>query len=628
VITAEDIEETGAQTIVDVLQREPGVFSQNYLGNPKAANIDVRGYGEAAPQNVLVLVDGRRVNAIDISGADLSHIPVDAVERIEVYRGVGSVLYGDNAAGGVINIILKTGEGSPKATMSATIGSDNFFKPELMITGKQGKLSYLVLTSALDTEGYRRNNGFYAKDGLGNFEFDALNNLKLKLSAGHHRDSYGQPGALFWAELHRGIVDPKDSTRSYETATASTEDNFINFEPEIKLKDNVVLSLGGSYRNRHIASFFDYGAGNFFDSMGQLQTYAFTPKVAISSPLGRFKNILILGSDWYKYSTTANTSVNFFGSPSVATRDIDKKDFAFYATDKFSPFSNLMVEAGYRKQRSAYDIRNLDLTSNVSEAGTSRYDREAYRFSANYSFVDKASVFVSYGRGFRFPATDEFISWGYYDSWSGVFVPTQINRALKPQTTDEFDVGFRWNPYRRFAGTVTYFRATNKDEIYLDPLTFANANYDKTSRQGIEAALFFNVMTGLTLNVTYSYTEALFDGGPFDGNRIPLVPNNKASARLTYALANWDFTVASVYTGDRYAISDQANAQRTLPGYTTFDASIGFRYKKLAAMLTVKNFTDKDYSEIGAYSPFRNDIGLYPSPGRQFFLTMKYTLGE
>ena len=108
VITAEQIRETGAQTLVDVFDREPGVFTQNLLGNPKTASIDIRGYGEAAPQNVLFLVNGRRINSIDLSGADLAQIPVDAIERVEVYRGPASVLYGDNAAAGAVNIILES----------------------------------------------------------------------------------------------------------------------------------------------------------------------------------------------------------------------------------------------------------------------------------------------------------------------------------------------------------------------------------------------------------------------------------------------------------------------------------------------------------------------------------------
>jgi len=131
VITEKQIHEMGAQTLVDVFDREPGVFTQNLLGNPKTANVDIRGYGEAAPQNVLVLVNGRRINSIDLSGADLAQIPVDAIERIEVYRGPASVLYGDNAAAGAVNIILKKGEGPLQAQVATTVGSYNTFKPEV-----------------------------------------------------------------------------------------------------------------------------------------------------------------------------------------------------------------------------------------------------------------------------------------------------------------------------------------------------------------------------------------------------------------------------------------------------------------------------------------------------------------
>ena len=63
----------------------------------KSASVDIRGFGETAPLNTLVLVDGRRVNEIDLSGVDWTQIPLDQIERIEIVRGAGSVLYGDNA---------------------------------------------------------------------------------------------------------------------------------------------------------------------------------------------------------------------------------------------------------------------------------------------------------------------------------------------------------------------------------------------------------------------------------------------------------------------------------------------------------------------------------------------------
>ncbi len=99
-ITREEIQESNAKTVTDVLRDKADVVVRDLYGNGKSVSVDIRGFGETAPSNVLVLVDGRRVNAIDLSGVDWVQIPLDQVERIEIVRGAGSVLYGDNAVGG------------------------------------------------------------------------------------------------------------------------------------------------------------------------------------------------------------------------------------------------------------------------------------------------------------------------------------------------------------------------------------------------------------------------------------------------------------------------------------------------------------------------------------------------
>ncbi|MGD0235866.1 MAG: TonB-dependent receptor, partial [Syntrophorhabdales bacterium] len=538
--------------------------------------------------------------------------------------GPASVLFGDNAAAGAINIITKQGTGTPQVTAATTVGSYNYFKPETSISGKQGKFSYYAFASDLDTSGYRHNNAFHAKDAVGNFSFDATDFLTLRLKTGTHTDTYDQPGALFLSDLRSGLVDRKDSTHPFDTA--NTEDNFVDLEAEIKPWKDVLVSLGGSYRDRHTASYSDFGFGSFTQLQSQLQTYAFTPKIVVSKPIFNLKNSFVVGTDIDRYPTDVGASGVFTG-PSQTRARVEKSDFAYYANDKIFPFQNFALEAGYRKQKSTYDINFVDaINPGASGMSDARYDRDAYRFSANYSILEKANVFVTYAKGFRFPATDEIVSQGFCVA-PGFCIPTQVNQNLLPQTTEEFDAGFRWSPWHKVAGTVTFFTSRNKDEIFFNPLTFANENYDKTKRQGLETGLFFNIVKGLNLDLTYSYTEATFDGGAFDGNRIPLVPHNKAAAKLSYAYGNWNANIVAVYTGDRYAISDQTNTHEQLPGYTTYDTSIGYRYNKLTTLLTVRNLTNKSYSEIGALSLFRNDIGVYPMPGRQFFLRLEYALG-
>ena len=106
VIDEEDIKNSNAKNVVDVLCTEEGIVVRDLLGNGKTSQVDLRGFGETAPANTLVLVDGRRINEIDLSGVDWMQIPLEQIERIEILRGTGSVLYGDNAVGGVINLSL------------------------------------------------------------------------------------------------------------------------------------------------------------------------------------------------------------------------------------------------------------------------------------------------------------------------------------------------------------------------------------------------------------------------------------------------------------------------------------------------------------------------------------------
>src|SRR3954454_14884248 len=127
VITSQEIERSPGQTVQDLLAREPGIQVTNLFGqiNGAQTTVDMRGFGATATSNTLVLINGRRLNDIDIAGVDFSAIPKESIERIEITRGnSGAVLYGDGAVGGVINIITKDGVGlSPWARIQGTFGS-------------------------------------------------------------------------------------------------------------------------------------------------------------------------------------------------------------------------------------------------------------------------------------------------------------------------------------------------------------------------------------------------------------------------------------------------------------------------------------------------------------------------
>ena len=108
VITAEDINLNPAKTIPELLSLQPGIQKISQFGNHAVrSNIDIRGLGARGVENTLILLDGKRLNDNDQSSINFSAIPMKNIERIEIIKSAGGVLYGDGAVGGGINIISK-----------------------------------------------------------------------------------------------------------------------------------------------------------------------------------------------------------------------------------------------------------------------------------------------------------------------------------------------------------------------------------------------------------------------------------------------------------------------------------------------------------------------------------------
>ncbi|TRZ75019.1 MAG: TonB-dependent receptor, partial [Deltaproteobacteria bacterium] len=103
VITAKDIEKSGATNVVEVLDKLESIQFRDYSGNSSQSVIDMRGFGGDNPfGKTLIMLDGRKMNRPDMSSINWLQIPLNNIERIEVVRGASSVLYGDAAVGGVI----------------------------------------------------------------------------------------------------------------------------------------------------------------------------------------------------------------------------------------------------------------------------------------------------------------------------------------------------------------------------------------------------------------------------------------------------------------------------------------------------------------------------------------------
>ena len=145
VVTAEDISNSTAVTVQDVLENVEGLVIRDLYGTGAKSTVDGRGFARGV--NTVVLIDGRRVNEIDLGGVDWNLIPLENVERIEIVRGAGKrAFYGDNATSGVINIITKKGKTETTSVdIEGRIESFSGSSEHLSISGGGGKIQLLSL---------------------------------------------------------------------------------------------------------------------------------------------------------------------------------------------------------------------------------------------------------------------------------------------------------------------------------------------------------------------------------------------------------------------------------------------------------------------------------------------------
>ncbi len=271
VITADDIKRSPGQTVQDVLGTLPGIQLQSLYGgvNGAGTTVDLRGFGAFATANTLVLINGRRVNDIDLAGVDLSTIPLQSIERIEVTRGnSGAVLYGDNAVGGVINIVTKTGaDGSPtSARIEGGIGSFNQVFGNTSATTNYGPWSTSIFTNAIRSDGYRANNALEQENGVGELRYHTPD-LSAYFNVSGDNQRLGLPGprstSYYLDGSNQLVTDPRGTSTPFDYANKQGANATAGFTKS--LWNGADLIVDGGVRNKtQQADFFGDPADPFF----------------------------------------------------------------------------------------------------------------------------------------------------------------------------------------------------------------------------------------------------------------------------------------------------------------------------------------------------------------------------
>ncbi|MFA6142449.1 MAG: TonB-dependent receptor [Candidatus Omnitrophota bacterium] len=617
VINERYIKDTRAKYIPDALRYEPGITVSDLLGNGKSVRVDMRGFGDSAVSNVLVLVDGRRVNQVDLSGADWVELDIDAVERIETVRGPMSVLYGDNATAGVVNIITKKGKGvKPEIAFYYDMGSYRYSSYKGSISGGTNFLDYFGMLSTSYNNGYRINNHLETVDYNANVTIKPTDHLKLTMSGGYHKDWYGLPGALKPVDINsigrKGSIAPDNR--------AKTQDGYMMFTPSATADMGFgELEFSGDIlaRQRWTNAIY-YSTWGDVANTHHIQTFGLTPKAAFTAEFLGIKNRLLAGMDYYGNCDKIN-------SGELSAMDniiIDKDTVGFYLTDTVEFLRSFIVNGGFRTEWAHYKFDQESVLQGRSTKDPFEYACEA---GLVYKYNDRSSIYAQYSRSFRFPVTEDWYSSLYIDYFSGK-VTGGMNLDLEPQTANSYEIGIKEYSSKYLNVNADYYLMNINNELYYDSITNKNAIYPNTIHHGLELKTDAFLMDSVHAFLNYTFQKAFFVGGAYAGNNIPMVPMNKISTGLKYTFKDCvDVAYSINYIGSRRFANDLHNTMPSLKEYVTHDIRFSYRKYGFEIYGAINNIFNEAYSEYGALDWSLTRPGYYPAPGTNASMGVRYS---
>ncbi|MBW2557849.1 MAG: TonB-dependent receptor [Deltaproteobacteria bacterium] len=606
VITAKDIEGSGATSIVEVLENLESISFRTFSGNPSQAVIDMRGFGGDNPHGkTLVMLDGRRLNRPDQASVNWFQIPINNVERIEVVRGASSVLYGDSAVAGVINIITKRGKGKPEINASVIAGSYGLHDERVGITGSYDKYSYALTGENQKVFGYRERSKFASKGAGLNLGYECSDYFDIFLGVSFNRTDFEMPGCLKKTEMEqdrRQAGNPNDD--------ASNEYSNINLKMESFLGDSGRLDVNFMYGNKNITA--DYASYSSY-SVVDIDTYGIMPKYILEKDILGHGNKLILGLDYYHENLDVDKYSDREKTLKTSTAELTKNSLGYYLRDEFNILKELILSAGYRTERAEIKGNNILSTGTMPFDSKKTHTGEAYEAGLVYLIGEKSKVFTKYAQVYRYPFTDEQAS--YY-----IGTPAFLT-DLEKEKGKSYEIGTQFYPRENLKIGLTLFRIDMEDEIVWNDIASRNENLDKTRHEGVEFAMSYKLEDLAKIYGNFTYHDAEFRNGTYVGKKVPLVPEEMANAGLEIYLPYALILSPEVrYVGKSYLGGDSDNSTEQLDDYTIYNLFLRYEPElddlKISAFFGVENLTDEKYSTMGYdREKYGSPNVYYPSPG-------------
>ncbi len=572
VITAEDIEEKGYQTVAQAINTVAGISVTNSGGLGQQTSFFVRG---ADSGKVLVLLDGMRLNDPSTTNgtALLDNLTTSNIQQIEIIKGGASSIWGSNASAGVINIITKEAKDGVHGSLAVSYGSYNTKGADADLSYKDEKLTAQVFASILKTDGFSALAPRSAED-------DGYENKNYNMKLGYAFDKNNQLNLSYnriktETEYDAGSSDDSNSSSSSVQTNYALDYNFNldNYGLQFHLNK-------GTYKRDSIDTF---GVGDYDATIKEY---------SLLNTLDYSNGKAILGFEYKDIDGTSDYTSPYYTNFSAASY----KNKAVFLSNTYNIHENTLLETNLR-----YD--NFDEFEN----------KTTYKIGLkhNHNFLEGFTTVANYYTAYDAPSSYQLAN-------------TFLGESLKPSYTKGFDISAN---YKKLF-FLTYFDNKIEDGFgyKTDPLTYVGGYYniDRTEKfTGLEVQGSYT-LPSLNLNLSTNYTH-LLTYEKADGTNHIRRPKDTLNASVDYYTENdTHFGIDAQYIGDRtdtdYNNGIWDGTKMVYPSvstgnYTLWNLNFGTKIMNdIDLSIHAKNIFDKDYQSVFGYA----------TEGRSLYAKIKY----
>jgi len=591
-ITAEQIRNSGASTANEAIWRLAGVPSTLSTGLDRDRTLDLRGFGATAGSNTVVLIDGVRLNEGDSMPASLSWLPVDAIDRIEITRGSGAVLYGEGATAGVIHIVTRKHLARSGGSLTGRVGSHG--TGELRGEGHivAGPWSVQVAGSTLDTDQHRDNYALRDHNATLKLQW-AQDGTRLGVNLASQQQSGRLPGGLTSAEAD---TTPTLSHTPTNWGTNHTDLAGLVLETEA---GGWLLAADASLRHKDSASFYDsptfpyLGTSSARIAQAGVRAQREVPQAALTHQL-------TLGLDLERWGQERNdgTLISQNGQGAFLNDDVALNGTGTRVQMGVRRMWADRVAAGYQTNQitGANNLWNLGLSQRLSPQLTAH---------------------ARWGRSVRLANADEYTCYAPYTCSS---LNTNL---LAPQSSHDVELGLRMQSGAE-QSQLRLYRHLLTQEIGYNANAGGNINFDPTLREGLELTHRHQLNSALAVQGQLALRRAVFRSGTYAGKQLPQTSRANAALRLMVTpTAGQRLELGGQWQSAQRVTEDFANTcAARIAGGALLDARYAMDWQNWEFALQVNNLADRRYASLRTVCA-ASARSVYPEPGRALMLSAR-----